>query len=489
MTSDAGGTPKVPRVLILVCDSFGVGGAPDAEAYGDEGSDTLGNTAAAVGGIHAPNLGALGLGMLTRIEGVEPRAEPGSAHGRLTERSAGKDTTTGHWEMTGIVLTEPFPLYPDGFPPEIIEAFEQAIGREVLGNVPASGTEIIARARRGAPAHRQADRLHERRLGVPGRDAHGRGPAADAVRVVPRRPAPVDRHAQRGARDRASVHGGARRVRPPPRATRLLGPAARTDAARPLRRARRRGLRGRQDPGHLRAAGADRGALLGLERSRRRSHDRVPAPPRPGARVQQPRRLRQQVRSSQRPRGLRARDRGARRPDPRADRRARRRGAVPDRRPRVRPDDAAHRSLARTHPAARRGARRWSVRRRRPRHVRRPRRHGRRAARRAVGPARARASRRGSARERPPRRGRRQARRPHAGSRRAPVVRPGVRPRRDPRLPGRGVPDGRVHQRPGRLRDARAHARDGRLGRDAPARAHLAARRSTSTRPAAWPTA
>ena len=137
--------PKVPRVLILVCDSFGVGDAPDAEAYGDAGSDTLGNTASAVGGIRAPNLGGLGLGMLTTIEGVEPAARPGTAHGRLTERSPGKDTTTGHWEMAGIVLSEPFPLYPDGFPPEIIEAFERRIGREVLGNVPASGTEIIAR--------------------------------------------------------------------------------------------------------------------------------------------------------------------------------------------------------------------------------------------------------------------------------------------------------------------------------------------------------
>ncbi len=135
---------KVPRVLILVCDSFGVGDAPDAAAYGDEGSDTLANTATAVGGIAAPNLGGLGLGLLTTIEGVEPRAEPGTAHGRLTERSAGKDTTTGHWEIAGIVLAEPFPLYPDGFPPEVIEAFEAAIGREVLGNIPASGTEIIA---------------------------------------------------------------------------------------------------------------------------------------------------------------------------------------------------------------------------------------------------------------------------------------------------------------------------------------------------------
>lgn len=139
------GSARIPRVLILVCDSFGVGGAPDVEAYGDAGSDTLGNTAAAVGGIDAPNLGALGLGMLTSIQGVPPAAEPGTAHGRLTERSAGKDTTTGHWEMAGIVLEEPFPLYPQGFPPEIIESFEAKVGRTVLGNVPASGTEIIAK--------------------------------------------------------------------------------------------------------------------------------------------------------------------------------------------------------------------------------------------------------------------------------------------------------------------------------------------------------
>jgi len=136
--------PKVPRVLILVCDSFGVGDAPDAGAYDDAGSDTLGNTAAAVGGLDAPNLGALGLGLLTEVRGVEPHAEPGTAHGRLTERSAGKDTTTGHWEMAGIVLDRPFPLYPDGFPPEIVEPFERRIGRGILGNVPASGTEIIA---------------------------------------------------------------------------------------------------------------------------------------------------------------------------------------------------------------------------------------------------------------------------------------------------------------------------------------------------------
>ena len=135
----------VERVALVVCDSFGVGAAPDAAAYGDEGSDTLGNTARSVGGINAPNLGSLGLGDLTRIEGVVPGGEAGTAHGRSTERSAGKDTTTGHWEICGIVLERPFPTYPDGFPPEVIEPFEGAIDRRVLGNVAASGTEIIAR--------------------------------------------------------------------------------------------------------------------------------------------------------------------------------------------------------------------------------------------------------------------------------------------------------------------------------------------------------
>jgi phosphopentomutase len=128
---------------MLVCDSFGVGHAPDAAAYGDEGSDTLGNCSRAVGGIRAPNLERLGLGLLTPIEGMAATAGPGTAHGRLTERSAGKDTTTGHWEMCGIVLERPFPLYPEGFPPEVIRQFEEAIGRTVLGNRAASGTEII----------------------------------------------------------------------------------------------------------------------------------------------------------------------------------------------------------------------------------------------------------------------------------------------------------------------------------------------------------
>jgi phosphopentomutase len=131
------------KVLLLVCDSFGVGAAPDAAEYGDEGADTLGNTARLVGGLTAPNLERLGLGTLTEIEGLERRADPGTAHGKLTERSAGNDTTTGHWEICGLILDAPFPTYPDGFPPQVIRPFEEAIGLPVLGNKPASGTAII----------------------------------------------------------------------------------------------------------------------------------------------------------------------------------------------------------------------------------------------------------------------------------------------------------------------------------------------------------
>lgn len=131
------------RVLLLVGDSFGVGEAPDAAAYGDEGANTFGNTARRVGGIGAPNLARLGLGTLTEIEGVPPQPGPGTFRGKMAERSAGKDTTTGHWEIAGIVLDRPFPTYPDGFPPEVMEPFEEAIGLQALGNYPASGTVII----------------------------------------------------------------------------------------------------------------------------------------------------------------------------------------------------------------------------------------------------------------------------------------------------------------------------------------------------------
>lgn len=133
----------VRAVVLVVLDSAGIGAAPDAGAFGDAGSATIPNLARAVGGVKLPNMGALGLGRLADIAGVEPAAAPSGAFGAMTETSAGKDTTTGHWEMTGIYLKEPLPTYPDGFPPEVIEDFEKATGTQVLGNVVASGTEII----------------------------------------------------------------------------------------------------------------------------------------------------------------------------------------------------------------------------------------------------------------------------------------------------------------------------------------------------------
>jgi phosphopentomutase len=132
------------RFLLLVADSAGCGAMPDARAYGDEGADTLGNTSRAVGGLALPNLEAMGLGHTTRIEGVPPHPSPRAFHGRMAPRSPGKDTTTGHWEMMGVVLDEPLALFPRGFPPEIVEPFVRETGVPgVLGNVPASGTVII----------------------------------------------------------------------------------------------------------------------------------------------------------------------------------------------------------------------------------------------------------------------------------------------------------------------------------------------------------
>ncbi len=131
------------RAILIVLDGMGVGGAPDAAAYGDAGSDTLGNMAAKVGGITVPCLASLGLGNLHRIQGVKPVASPRSWYGRLEEISAGKDSTTGHWELMGLVTEKPFPTYPDGFPPEVLDEFTRLTGYGVLGNKAASGTAII----------------------------------------------------------------------------------------------------------------------------------------------------------------------------------------------------------------------------------------------------------------------------------------------------------------------------------------------------------
>jgi phosphopentomutase len=132
-------------VALVVLDSVGIGGAPDAAEFGDEGSATLPHIAEAVGGLKLPNLAGLGLGHIVEVKGVEAVPVPAGSYGSMVERSPGKDTTTGHWEISGVILDRPFPTYPNGFPPEVIETFEKAIGSPVLGNVAASGTEIIDR--------------------------------------------------------------------------------------------------------------------------------------------------------------------------------------------------------------------------------------------------------------------------------------------------------------------------------------------------------
>jgi phosphopentomutase len=133
----------VPRACVIVLDAVGAGELPDAGEYGDEGSNTLGNTARAVGGLDLPNLEALGLGNVMPLDGCPPQPGAPAVAGRLLERSKGKDTTTGHWELAGVVTPTPFPTYPHGFPDDVIDPFMNQTGRGVLGNKPASGTEII----------------------------------------------------------------------------------------------------------------------------------------------------------------------------------------------------------------------------------------------------------------------------------------------------------------------------------------------------------
>jgi phosphopentomutase len=130
------------RVILIVLDSVGCGELPDARDYGDTGSDTLGNIARRVP-LRAPNLRRLGLSRVSNVNHVDPEPDPIGAFGRMAEASPGKDSVTGHWELMGLVLTRPFPVFPTGFPRELIEEFERRIGRGTLANKPASGTTII----------------------------------------------------------------------------------------------------------------------------------------------------------------------------------------------------------------------------------------------------------------------------------------------------------------------------------------------------------
>jgi phosphopentomutase len=133
----------MPRACVIVLDAVGAGELPDAHEYGDEGSNTLGNVAKAVGGLDLPNLEQLGLGNIEDLEGCPPLEHAPAVAGRLFERSKGKDTTTGHWELMGIVTPVAMPTYPHGFPSDVLEEFAHRTGRGVIGNKAASGTEII----------------------------------------------------------------------------------------------------------------------------------------------------------------------------------------------------------------------------------------------------------------------------------------------------------------------------------------------------------
>jgi phosphopentomutase len=137
---------ELRRLFLIVLDGVGAGELPDASAYGDEGSSTLTNLARSVGGLNLPNLGDLGLGNIVSIDGVSPNPDARAGFGKCIARSAGKDSTTGHWEIAGIITEKPFPVYPLGFPQDIVDQFVRLTGcGGVLGNVPASGTEIVAR--------------------------------------------------------------------------------------------------------------------------------------------------------------------------------------------------------------------------------------------------------------------------------------------------------------------------------------------------------
>ncbi len=133
----------IQRIIWIVIDSVGIGELPDAHTYGDQGSNTLNNIYKKVSGFRLPNLERMGLGNIQGDHTIPKEDHPIAAYGKSAEQSPGKDTTTGHWEMTGVVLIHPFPVYPEGFPKEIMDEFRQKIGRGILGNYAASGTEII----------------------------------------------------------------------------------------------------------------------------------------------------------------------------------------------------------------------------------------------------------------------------------------------------------------------------------------------------------
>ena len=237
---------------MIVLDAVGAGALPDADQYGDEGSNTLANVAKAVGGLDLPNLEALGLGNVEPLEGCPPQPGAPAVAGRLLERSKGKDTTTGHWELMGVVTAAGVPDVSARLPARRdrpVHAPHRARRARQQAGV---GHGDHPGARRGASEDGQVDRLHVRRLRLPDRGARGDGAARGALRGVPHRARDPHRQARRRPRDRAAVHRRAGQLRAHAEPARLLARAAAAEL--PLARARRRhdGARRRQDQRHLR---------------------------------------------------------------------------------------------------------------------------------------------------------------------------------------------------------------------------------------------
>ena len=204
--------PLPTRVVLIVLDSVGVGELSDAAAYGDEGSDTLGNISRHVQ-LRLPALCRLGLGQVAYIDGARPEPSPRAAFGRMAESSPGKDSVTGHWELMGLVLDRPFPVFPNGFPADVMEPFEARIGRRTLGNKAASGTAIIdelgpEHMRTGSPiVYTSADSVfqiaaHEDVVPVP-----------ELYRILRSGVRPGGRRPWSGAGDRTAVRRRAGRIR------------------------------------------------------------------------------------------------------------------------------------------------------------------------------------------------------------------------------------------------------------------------------------
>ena len=346
----------MPRACVIVLDAVGAGELPDAAEYGDEGSDTLGNVARAVGGLDLPNLEALGLGNVEPLEGCPPQPGAPAVAGRLVERSKGKDTTTGHWELMGIVTPEPMPTYPHGFPFEVIEQFAHRTGRGVLGNKAASGTEIIQELGEEHQKTGQVDRLHVGRLRLPDRGARGDDPARGAVRRVRRsaREILTGPHAVGRVIARPFVGEPGNYARTPNRHDCSLQPPQPNYLDARARGRRRPSTASGRSATSSRAQDIDESLPDEVERRGHREDRGAPGRARRGPRLREPRRDGHALGPPQRPGELPPLPAGLRPAAARPARgAARRRPARPHLRPRLRPDDAVDRPLARARAAPR----------------------------------------------------------------------------------------------------------------------------------------